>query len=504
MSVMATTQLDVDLDLVDPNPKNPRFAVTGVDELADSIRAVGLLEPLVLGLGEVTGRGRSRKQRYVLIAGHRRLAACKQAGMAAAPATVREDLDTPAKHLTAALAENGDRHDLSAIEEGAAYEQLEVFGYDPARIAAETGRPKARIEKRRALMRLPEQVREKVHARAITLGDAQVMTEFADDPDAIAALEKVIGTDEFPYELARRRTRRERAKETERELKRLRKAKVWIHESRPNGCTEVIDGRMVAESPCAHHGVYVDQVGEIRHVCTEPDAHKPAPPVRPHNAAAAALDDPDPAGESVGPPAGSGTTTTGDADRDNAGAGADGGDGAAARRAEEDRALLEDLAAASQVRLDWVRELCSPGRRLSRDQQTAMLGAIITQAVRDGWINVFGLGQWIGIDLGDPHVRDQQDATNELQRRLEAADPARLVQVAWAAHLADAVSTPLLAQPKAWPDAAEPVLEHLVELGYKPGAIERRLLAQQDEPDAAAPAQTASETAGGAGASVPA
>jgi ParB family chromosome partitioning protein len=98
---------------IQPNPRNPRQHLDGIDELAESLRAHGLLQPVVV---RRCGTG------YELVAGHRRLEAAKQAGWTEIPALVRAETDDQAYILT--LVENLQREDLTPKEEAAALEVL--------------------------------------------------------------------------------------------------------------------------------------------------------------------------------------------------------------------------------------------------------------------------------------------------------------------------------------------------------------------------------------------
>ena len=102
--------------LIDPNPNQPReeFDLEAINDLAASIEAVGLLQPVVV---------RSDGDRYVLVAGERRLRAMKQLGRPEVPAVIRSETDA-ATNLTEALVENLQREDLSPLEEAAAYQEL--------------------------------------------------------------------------------------------------------------------------------------------------------------------------------------------------------------------------------------------------------------------------------------------------------------------------------------------------------------------------------------------
>ena len=103
----------INTSLIDPHPDNPRKQIGDVTDLADSIKANGLLSPL-----SVVPNG----ERYRVIAGHRRLAACKQAGTGAVPCFVL-DLD-PLQQLEAMVTENCQREQLTVLEEADAIQGM--------------------------------------------------------------------------------------------------------------------------------------------------------------------------------------------------------------------------------------------------------------------------------------------------------------------------------------------------------------------------------------------
>ncbi len=200
---MTTTYLpDVAITTIRPHGANPRRNVGDVAELAASIAAHGLLEPLVVA--PMNG------SEYRLIAGHRRLAAAKHAGLTTVPALLREDLDTPPTQLEAMLVENTQRVDLTPAEEAAAYKQLVAFpGYTPTKAAKATGRSVKTVKSRLAIADLPTATLAKVHAGTMTLGDAEVLVEFAgtDDYDALV---RSAGTANFAFTVTRARENRHR------------------------------------------------------------------------------------------------------------------------------------------------------------------------------------------------------------------------------------------------------------------------------------------------------
>ena len=151
-----------------PNPLNPRGDVdgSGVDELAASIRAQGVLQPLL-----ITSAG-------VVVAGHRRLAAARMAGLDQVPVVVR-DLDV-VQQQEIMLVENLQRQDLSPVEEARAYRQLLDAGHTTAQLARRLGVPAARVNARLVLLKLDEQVQWMFHRDDLPLTLAPVLCKVAD------------------------------------------------------------------------------------------------------------------------------------------------------------------------------------------------------------------------------------------------------------------------------------------------------------------------------------
>ena len=151
-----------------PNPLNPRgeLHVAGLDELADSIRAQGVLQPLLVTPGGV------------VVAGHRRLAAARLAGLSEVPVVVR-DLDA-VQQQEIMLVENLQRQDLSAVEEARAYRRLLDDGHTTAQLARRVGVPAARINARLVLLKLDEQVQWMFHRGDLPLTLASVLVKVSD------------------------------------------------------------------------------------------------------------------------------------------------------------------------------------------------------------------------------------------------------------------------------------------------------------------------------------
>jgi len=156
------------LDDLRPNPLNPRGSIDTADlqDLADSIRAQGVLQPLL-----VTPSG-------LVVAGHRRLAAARLAGLTAVPVIAR-DLDE-LQQQEIMLVENLQRQDLSAVEEARSYRKLLDGGDTAAQIARRIGVPGARITARLVLLKLDEQVQWMFHRGDLPLTLAPVLLKVSD------------------------------------------------------------------------------------------------------------------------------------------------------------------------------------------------------------------------------------------------------------------------------------------------------------------------------------
>ncbi|HLJ15279.1 MAG TPA: ParB/RepB/Spo0J family partition protein [Bryobacteraceae bacterium] len=129
--------LHIDIDLIDPSPFQPRtrFAETGLEELAQSIRASGIIQPLVV---------RKTQSRYQLIAGERRWRASQRAQLLRVPVVIREVSDEQALELT--LVENIQREDLNPIEQARAFDRLmEEFHLTQDEVASRTGKDRVTV-----------------------------------------------------------------------------------------------------------------------------------------------------------------------------------------------------------------------------------------------------------------------------------------------------------------------------------------------------------------------
>lgn len=166
---------DLPIDKISPNPRQPRaqFDEAALAELAESIRAVGLLQPvLVRALDRAAGT-------YELIAGERRLRASKLAGRTVIPAIIRESDDLSS--VEQALVENIHRQDLTPLEEAAAFQQLiDDFALTHERLAARVGRSRTHVTNALRLLALPPSIQQLLGDRRLSGGHARALLGVAD------------------------------------------------------------------------------------------------------------------------------------------------------------------------------------------------------------------------------------------------------------------------------------------------------------------------------------
>ena len=152
---------------VRPNPYQPRshFDEEALASLAESIREVGVLQPILI---------RPVEGGYELVAGERRWRAARRVGLQTVPAMVRDTDDASA--LEHALVENLHRSDLNVLEEAAAYQQLiEDFQLTHEEVAARVGRSRAAVSNTMRLLQLPPTVQRLVRDGSISMGHARAL-----------------------------------------------------------------------------------------------------------------------------------------------------------------------------------------------------------------------------------------------------------------------------------------------------------------------------------------
>lgn len=181
---------EVAVDAIAPNPRQPRQTQDpdALQELADSIREHGLIQPLIVTAA--TPDQQVAGVQYQLIAGERRWAAARLASLTTVPVIVKEA--TPQQMLELALVENIQRADLNPLEEAAAYQQLiDEFGLTQEEVAARVGKSRVSVANVVRLLRLPDEVKAALLDGQITEGHARALLA-AENPETMLRLLKTV------------------------------------------------------------------------------------------------------------------------------------------------------------------------------------------------------------------------------------------------------------------------------------------------------------------------
>jgi len=203
--------LEVSLDLVEPNPRQPRsiFSEGELEDLTQSIRQHGILQPLLVVASD-TG--------YQLIAGERRLLAAKRAGLSAVPVVVREA--GAQASLEMALVENLQRSDLNPLEAAEGYRQLiEDFDLTHDEVAARLGKSRSGVTNSLRLLRLSAAVLRALEAGKISEGHARTLLALPQAKQQATALKVILSRDlnvrqaeQLVRQMGEERTPRKKAK----------------------------------------------------------------------------------------------------------------------------------------------------------------------------------------------------------------------------------------------------------------------------------------------------
>ena len=180
--------VELDLDMLEPSEFQPRMHMddTALDELARSIRASGVIQPIVVR--------RVAADRYQIIAGERRWRASQRAGLTTVPVVVKDtSVTSRAQLLEWALIENLQREDLNPIEEATAYQRLaQEFNLTHDEIAARVGKDRSSVANTIRLLKLSPEVRADVSSNALSMGHARALVSLPSDADQRRIAREVI------------------------------------------------------------------------------------------------------------------------------------------------------------------------------------------------------------------------------------------------------------------------------------------------------------------------
>ena len=180
-----------DIDKISANPHQPRsyFDEDKLQQLADSIREKGVIQPLLV----TKGKG----NRYTLVAGERRLRAATLAGLGEVPVVLMEQASAN-ESLELALIENIQRHDLNPIEEATAYARLmDEFHLTQEEVARKVGRQRSTVTNVLRLLALPPALQEDVARSRISEGHARVLLRLKDQPERLQEVRDRIVNEEL-------------------------------------------------------------------------------------------------------------------------------------------------------------------------------------------------------------------------------------------------------------------------------------------------------------------
>ena len=287
------------------HPENPRTDLGDLTELAASIAAQGLFEPLVVVT--VAAYAREGGQRgypgpaftHVIVMGHRRAAAAAVAGRDAVPVIVRDDL-AGAPAIAAMIAENRHRADLDPLAEARAMSALiERHGWRQRRVAAEIGCSQAHVSKRMSLLQLPDRARDALAVGKVSVETAlelQKLTGAGVDvaQEAITEAVRELEQGQHPnYALSRARDQVKRAVAAEETRKDLaaRGIEIITEQRRAKMSWPMVHGDTTAHTEGGCLAAQISWSGSPEYVCMNPASHPEEIPPRSRREARAGEDE---------------------------------------------------------------------------------------------------------------------------------------------------------------------------------------------------------------------
>jgi len=174
----------IDVDKIEPNPEQPRkrFQQNVLQELSETIKNVGVIEPIIV---------RKENDKYILISGERRWRATKLAGFKKIPAIVKNVDEIKSAELS--IIENIQREDLTPIEEARAYDRLiKLTNLNIKEIADRVGKDRSTISNLLRLLKLPEEIQQLVEEKKLTAGQARPLLSIADKKMMMHLANKIV------------------------------------------------------------------------------------------------------------------------------------------------------------------------------------------------------------------------------------------------------------------------------------------------------------------------
>lgn len=177
--------VELPIDELRPNPYQPRkvFDEEKLQELADSIKEHGIFQPIIVKKSSIKG--------YEIIAGERRVKACKMIGLEKIPAIIRNFTDQQMMEI--ALLENLQRENLNAIEEAMAYKNLiDAMNVTQEELAKRLGKSRTHITNMLGLLNLPQEVKDMMIEEKISMSHARVLSKLEDKEQIIRLANRIV------------------------------------------------------------------------------------------------------------------------------------------------------------------------------------------------------------------------------------------------------------------------------------------------------------------------
>jgi len=274
------------------HPDNPRRDLGDLTELVASIKAGGILEPPI-----VVPKDTGKRPTFLIVAGHRRVAAARLAGLVKVPCIIRSDLDGRGVALETMLVENLQRADLDPVAEARALGMLvNECGFTQAKVSERIGRSQAHVSKRLKLLQLPDEVLAFVGGGKCTLGDALALAD-VDDPvvlkASVAEAKRYAGKGEGLADVSRAIVQQQQLAEMQQRMEKvagkLNKLGIRIVETYAKGWQSVSGGNYGDARDFAVPDPHTaDCLAAASHVngawsfyCTKPRTHAGAKPAEP-------------------------------------------------------------------------------------------------------------------------------------------------------------------------------------------------------------------------------